>query len=157
VVLKHQQQKIAQNFGLASNSYDVSARLQRFSGKHLLPWLPNRHDLTVLDLGCGTGFFSDILASRYERVIALDLSKDMLAYTKEQRNKQIRLVNANAMSLPFTDNSMDVIYSNLVIQWCQPLSDLLKELHRVLKPGGLFIVSTLIDGTLHDKLMMKSM
>lgn len=150
MVLKHQQQKIAQNFGLASNSYDVSARLQRFSGKHLLPWLPNRHDLTVLDLGCGTGFFSDILASRYERVIALDLSKDMLAYTKEQRNKQIRLVNANAMSLPFTDNSMDVIYSNLVIQWCQPLSDLLKELHRVLKPGGLFIVSTLIDGTLHE-------
>ncbi|GLX86441.1 biotin synthesis protein BioC [Thalassotalea loyana] len=150
MVLKHQQQKIAQNFGSASASYDVSARLQRFSGKHLLPWLPNRHDLTVLDLGCGTGFFSDILATRFETVIGLDLSKDMLAYTSENRNQDIHLVNANAMSLPFLDNSLDVVYSNLVIQWCNPLIDLLNEIKRVLKPGGLFIVSTLVDGTLFE-------
>ena len=150
MVLKHQQQKIAKNFGSASSSYDVSARLQRFSGKYLLPWLPNRHDLTVLDLGCGTGFFSDVLAKRFQRVIALDLSKDMLNYTKTHRDPQINLLNANAMSLPFQDNSLDVIYSNLVIQWCQPLTTLLSEIKRVLKPGGIFIVSTLTDGTLFE-------
>ena len=38
---------IAKTFGSASQSYDVSARLQRFSGKHLMPWLPNKHELTV--------------------------------------------------------------------------------------------------------------
>ncbi len=150
MVLKHQQQKIAKNFGSASSSYDVSARLQRFSGKHLLPWLPNRHDLTVIDLGCGTGFFSDVLAKRYKQVIGLDLSKDMLSYTKENRDQHINLVNANAMSLPFQDNCLDVIYSNLVIQWCQPLTTLLAEIKRVLKPGGIFIVSTLTDGTLFE-------
>ena len=32
--------KIARSFGSASNSYDISARLQRYSGKHLMPWLP---------------------------------------------------------------------------------------------------------------------
>ena len=65
--------KIARSFGSASASYDVSARLQRYCGKHLMPWLPNRNDLTVLDLGSGTGFFTELLASRYQQVIGLDV------------------------------------------------------------------------------------
>ncbi len=69
--------KIARSFGSASNSYDISARLQRYSGKHLMSWLPNRADLTVLDLGAGTGFFTDILAGRYQQVIGLDISTKM--------------------------------------------------------------------------------
>ncbi|SET52078.1 malonyl-ACP O-methyltransferase BioC [Thalassotalea agarivorans] len=142
--------KIAKSFGGASDSYDVSARLQRFSGKHLMPWLPNRHDLTVLDLGCGTGFFTDILASQYEQVIGLDISTKMLNFAKQKRNKAITWVEADAFKLPFADNSLDFIYTNLVIQWCEPLQDSLNEMMRVLKPGGLVAFSTLIDGTLFE-------
>ena len=108
--------KIARSFGAASKSYDVSARLQRYSGKHLLPWLPNRNDLTVIDLGAGTGFFTDILASKFEQVIGVDLSSQMLNFAKNTRNKNIKWVNANASNLPFQDNSVDLIYSNLMIQ-----------------------------------------
>lgn len=141
---------IARSFGSASDSYDVSARLQRYSGKHLMPWLPNRNDLTVVDLGSGTGFFTDILASQYEQVIGMDISTKMLNFAKANRNHCKHWIEADAFSLPFQDNSIDLIYSNLVIQWCDPLEVLNKEILRVLKPGGLFIFTTLAEGTLYE-------
>ena len=142
--------KIAQTFGAASHSYDVSARLQRYSGKHLMPWLPNRNDLTVLDLGSGTGFFTDILASRYQHVFGVDISFQMLDYAKNNRDTAISWLQANAFSLPIQSGSVDLIYSNLVIQWFDPLDKALSEILRVLKPGGLFIFTTLMDGTLAE-------
>ena len=141
---------IARSFGSASASYDISARLQRYCGKHLMPWLPNRNDLTVLDLGSGTGFFTDLLASRYQQVIGLDVSKKMLNFAKENRNKTIHWLEADAYKIPLQDNSIDFVYSNLMIQWCDPLDLVLDEIMRVLKPGGLFVFSTLVDGTLFE-------
>ena len=142
--------KIARSFGSASDSYDVSARLQRYCGKHLMPWLPNRNDLTVLDLGSGTGFFTDILASRYQQVIGLDISKNMLKFARENRNHAISWLEADAYKIPLQNNSVDFIYSNLMIQWCDPLNVVLDEVMRVLKPGGLFVFSTLVEGTLFE-------
>ena len=142
--------KIAKSFGSASKTYDVSARLQRFSGKHLMPWLPNRNDLTVLDLGSGTGFFTDLLAGTYEQVIGLDISTEMLKFAKEHRNEKILWLEADAHNIPLQDNSIDFIYSNLVIQWFEPLDEAITEMLRVLKPGGLLIFTTLVDGTLHE-------
>jgi len=142
--------KIAKSFGSASASYDISARLQRYCGKHLMPWLPNRNDLTALDLGAGTGFFTDLLASRYQQVLGLDISKNMLRFAKENRNEAITWLEADAYKIPLQDNSIDFVYSNLMIQWCDPLDLVLDEVMRVLKPGGLFVFSTLVDGTLFE-------
>ncbi|MEW6982920.1 malonyl-ACP O-methyltransferase BioC [Colwelliaceae bacterium 6471] len=142
--------KIARSFGSASKSYDVSARLQRYSGKHLMPWLPNRNDLTVLDLGSGTGFFTNILASSYQQVVGVDISYQMIEFASTHRSKDICWLQADAFKLPLQTNSIDFIYSNLVIQWCEPLDKALDEIMRVLKPGGLFIFSTLVDGTLYE-------
>lgn len=142
--------KIAKSFGSASQSYDVSSRLQRYTGKNLMSLLPNRTDLTVVDLGSGTGFFTDILAGKFQKTFGIDISSKMLAFAKENRNKEIHWLEADAYHLPLQDNSIDVIYSNLVIQWCDPLEDLVTEILRVLKPGGLFIFSTLLDGTLYE-------
>ena len=147
---KENRLNIAKSFGSASQSYDISARLQRFSGKHLLPWLPNRNDLTVLDLGSGTGFFTDLLAGTYKQVVGLDISSDMLKFAKENRNENILWLEADAHKIPLKDASIDFIYSNLVIQWFDPLDEAITEMLRVLKPGGLIIFTTLVDGTLHE-------
>lgn len=141
---------IARSFGAASQSYDFSARLQRYSGKNLMPWLPNRSDLNVVDLGSGTGFFTNVLNSRYENVIGVDISKEMLNYAKSRRHPDINWLAGDANKLPFQDNSIDLIYSNLAIQWCQPLEKAIAEILRVLKPGGLFVFATLTDGTLFE-------
>jgi len=150
----HSRINIAKSFGTATKSYDISARLQRFTGKKLIPWLtpqePNDTHYTVLDLGSGTGFFTDILASSYSTVIGFDLSNKMLNFAKSKRNNTIHWLEGDAHHLPFQDASIDIIYSNLVIQWCDPLSTAIDEILRVLKPGGSFIFSTLVDGTLHE-------
>ena len=142
--------KIARSFGDASQSYDVSARLQRFTGKHLLPWLPEKEDLTILDLGCGTGFFSELLSSRYQRVLGADISLKMLKYAQDKRSTRVNWAQADAFKLPYQTNSIDVVYSNLMVQWCEPLSKAFEEIMRIIKPGGLFVFSTLVDGTLHE-------
>lgn len=142
--------KIARSFGSASASYDISARLQRYCGKHLMPWLPNRNDLTVLDLGSGTGFFTELLASRYQQVIGLDISNKMLNFAKDNRSSAIQWLEADAYKIPLKNNSVDFVYSNLMIQWCDPLDLVIDEVMRVLKPGGLFVFSTLVDGTLFE-------
>ncbi|MBA6327712.1 malonyl-ACP O-methyltransferase BioC [Colwellia sp. MB02u-6] len=142
--------KIARSFGSATTSYDVSARLQRYCGKHLMPWLPSSHDITALDLGAGTGFFTELLSSRYRQVIGLDVSKKMLHFAKDNRHKRIHWLEADAYKIPLQDNSIDFVYSNLMIQWCDPLDQVLNEIIRVLKPGGLFAFSTLVDGTLFE-------
>lgn len=142
--------EIGKSFGQASLSYDISARLQRYSGKQLMPWLPNRNDIQVVDLGCGTGFFTDILADRYQNVLGVDISQQMLMFSQMKRNTNIKWIAADAYNIPLQDNSVDLIYSNLMIQWCLPFSRVIEEILRVLKPGGLFIFSSLVDGTLHE-------
>jgi len=150
MVKAHSRVNIARSFSSATHSYDISARLQRFTGKHLMSNLPNKTDLSIVDLGCGTGFFTNILASKYKQVCGVDLSKKMLAFAESKSTHNIQWIEADAYKLPFKSNTVDVIYSNLMIQWCDPLADLLTEITRVLKPGGLFVFSTLIDGTLHE-------
>lgn len=143
-------QKIAHSFGGASNSYDKSARLQRYSGQLILNSLPQCNDSLVVDLGSGTGFFTDILSRKYKRVIGLDLSAKMLCYAQSLRSNNIQWLNADIHHLPLQSDSVDVIYSNLALQWCHPLQDALEEIKRVLKPGGTAVFTSLVDGTLSE-------
>lgn len=142
--------KIAQSFGNARVSYDNSARLQRFSGQLLLESLPEADNLIAVDLGSGTGFFTEILNVKFDQVIGVDLSNQMLQFSKKHRSFEIDWLNADIHHLPLANNSIDVVYSNLALQWCNPLKDALLEVKRILKPGGVAVFSSLLDGTLDE-------
>lgn len=142
--------KIAQSFGLAANTYDSVAHFQRWVGNSLLKKIPEFTPKTVLDLGSGTGYFSESIHAKfpYAQYIGLDLSEGMARFAKERHSSDYFWVTGDADSLPIKSNSVDIIFSSLAIQWCSNLPLLMTEIQRVLSPNGCFVFSTLIDGSL---------
>ena len=101
----------------------------------------------VLDLGCGPGAGSRMLAKRFRkgRIIGLDWSMRMLARCKKDRpwfSKRSEL-QGDALHLPFRAGSIDVIFANLLLPWIDDLPTCLGEVARVLRKDGLFAFSTL--------------
>ncbi|MBL4827614.1 MAG: malonyl-ACP O-methyltransferase BioC [Spongiibacteraceae bacterium] len=145
--------QIARSFSRAAISYDSVADLQREVGHHLCQYLPECSADVVMDLGCGTGFFSASFQQRYKNchTVALDLAEGMVNYASQHhREKNISWLCGDAENIPLSDNSVDIVFSSLAIQWCEDSDGLFAELARVLKPGGSFVVSTLGPNTLHE-------
>ena len=142
--------RIAQSFGKAAASYDSVAGLQRAVGGRLLEYLPPLAQRQVLDLGCGTGYFTAQLARSGAQVLALDIAQGMLEFARRQHPDTALWLCGDAEQLPLVDASVDVIFSSLAIQWCSHLPQLMAELARVLKPGGCACISTLGPGTLAE-------
>jgi SAM-dependent methyltransferase len=102
-----------------------------------------RHGETVLDIGCGAGFDSLIAARQVGetgRVIAVDMTQAMLdkaaAGARETRIANIEFREGFAEALPAKDASIDVVISNGVINLCPDKMAVMREVHRVLRPGG---------------------
>lgn len=141
--------KIKQSFGNASQTYDSVAELQRNVGRNLLhAFLPQNLTGNIVDLGCGTGFLTRELLPHCDNLIALDLALPMLQTTREKLGDSVNYVCADAEQLPFLSESIDTIFSNLALQWCQPIDKALNELHRVLKKNGELVFSTFGSKTL---------
>ncbi|HVN41838.1 MAG TPA: malonyl-ACP O-methyltransferase BioC [Steroidobacteraceae bacterium] len=146
--------EVRDSFSRAARSYDAAAVLQsRVRGE-----LIERLDLVrldpqvVLDLGSGTGHAASALKRRYRRahVLALDLSEAMLREAGRQRGLFTRFdrVGADAAALPIRSGSVDLLYSNLMLQWCMDPDQVFRECRRILKPGGLLTFATLGPDTL---------
>ena len=107
----------------------------------------------VLDAGAGTGHGSRALKRRYPRaaVIALDSSHGMLHAAARQQLwlRPFARVCADAEHLPLKDGSIDLIVSNLMLQWCDP-DAVLAEFRRVLAPQGLLSFSAFGPDTLRE-------
>ncbi len=146
-------QAIADTFGRAAKTYDQHAEFQRDVGHRLLARLPSSLvGAHVLDLGCGTGYFSQQLAMRGAKVTCADLSADMLqqANVRCQGQSKVDFQQADAEQLPFENHTFDIVFSSLALQWCDDLSVPLKEIKRVTKPGGSCLFSTLAEGSLFE-------
>jgi len=142
---------IADSFSKAATTYDSAAQLQREIGEQLLVMLPTRSPQRVLDLGCGTGTFSPWLQKKFPQaeVISLDIAMGMLRAARSSGRTRFNICG-DAESLPLQTASIDVIFSNLAIQWCQQPECLFAEIYRVLKPGGVCLLSTFVPGTLRE-------
>ena len=143
---------IAEAFGKAAQNYDRHAQFQRDVGTMLLAGMPeDMSGMKVLDIGCGTGYFSALLAERGAEVTAADLSEEMLVQARVRCGDKVTAYQqADAEALPFADASFDLVFSSLALQWCVDLAAPLRELQRVTKAGGQIFFSTLMDGSLHE-------
>ena len=102
---------------------------------------------TVIDLGCATGQASRQLAKKFRgaRIIGVDLSGKMLARSKARQGwfSKTAFVQADASALPFSDQSIDVVFSNLLLPWINDPAAVGHEVARVLRKDGLFVFATL--------------
>ncbi|HVF57912.1 MAG TPA: class I SAM-dependent methyltransferase [Pyrinomonadaceae bacterium] len=94
----------------------------------------------VLELGCGTGEFSRLLAVRAEKVLAIDLSPQMIRLARERSKlyPNIDFVNADVMAYQFSDEQFDCI-ATLTTLHHLPIETVLRKIRKALKPGGTFV------------------
>lgn len=141
---------IARSFGRAAHSYDQAAHFQRWVADRLLAQRDLSGYQSILDLGCGTGYCMQHLPSDSSR-IGLDLSESMLTVARTKViDANCLWLSGDAELLPLQDESIDAVISSLAIQWCANTQGLFSDIYRVLKPGGVFLFSTLLDGTLSE-------
>ena len=143
---------IAASFSRAATTYDQAATLQRRVGANLLARLPlDFAPVDIVDLGCGTGYFSRALASHYRQpVLGLDLAEGMLGHARKHSPGQLGWVAGDAEALPLRSGSQDLVFSSLALQWCAQLQMALAEAWRVLRPGGCLAFNTLLEGSLYE-------
>ena len=93
----------------------------------------------ILEIGTGTGYGIDIIAPRCRRFVTMDKTRsEELAAMPEN----VEFVQATVPPLPFADESFDYVVSFQVIEHIKRDKEFVREVHRVLKKGGKFIVST---------------
>ena len=146
-----------QHFERAANSYDAAAVLQREIAKRMGERLDfiKLQPKAVLDAGCGTGFITQDLLKRYPKshILALDFAFNMAHKTKKEQGSWLRKPKAicgDAEQLPLKAESVDLIISNLMIQWSNDLNKIFTGFHSVLAPNGLLLFSTFGPDTLKE-------
>jgi ubiquinone/menaquinone biosynthesis C-methylase UbiE len=112
-----------------------------------------KEEMRVLDLGCGSGAFTTFVAravGEKGKVYALDIQVDMLKQLENKLSKpenkdikNIKLIEGSAYELPFDNNSLDLVNMVTVLQEIPDRDKALREVKRVLKPGGLLAVTEL--------------
>lgn len=149
---------IAKSFNRAAESYDSCAILQKVVGDRLF----ERLDLVkinpdmIVDLGSGTGNYTRQLQQRYKRikVFGIDLAWRMSAFANKHKQRKWlskeRYICADAEYLPFADNSVQLVFSNLMLQWIDNPDQLFQEIQRILVPGGLLMFTSFGPDTLKE-------
>ena len=162
--------QVRRAFSRSAASYEAAAGLQHAVEARLLesldylddPALARAPPRRVLDLGCGTGRASRAMQARWPKadVVSLDLALPMLREGRAAARPGGWLANpfarrplpvcADARALPLADASVDVLFSNLCLQWVEDLDAVLAGFRRVLKPHGLLLFSTFGPATLWE-------
>ncbi len=134
-------------FSKAASSYEDNAKLQHKIRKSALSltksYFPKK--AVVLDLGCGPYTINE--GGNDWKVIGADISYGMC----REASKNNRLViNASAEQLPLADESVDCVFSSLLLQWTEKPELVIAEILRVLKMSGTAIITTFVHGSLEE-------
>lgn len=149
--------RIAKNFSNAAAGYEQHAVLQKLVAERLL----SRLDLIkldpewIIDAGSGAGMSARALKKRYRsaRVVQIDLSRAMLFHSRKKSACWFSgqyFVCADAERLPVTAAKIDLVFSSLMLHWCNNVDRALAETRRVLGANGLYLFATLGPGTLRE-------
>lgn len=149
---QNQQAKIADAFSFAASQYHQHDKLQQQTAQLLISHIQNKNSLinkqVCLDIGAGPG--TDFKKNKqYKSIICIDIAMGMLKVL-QQNFPQYDAICANASKLPIASTTIDMVYSNLALQWSECLTTALNEVHRVLQPQGQCHLSIPIFDSLNE-------
>ncbi|MFT8718834.1 dethiobiotin synthase [Acetobacter sp.] len=149
-----ERRQIAERFD-AARHYDSASSVQRLVGRQLLKRieqeLAGRKPRRILEFGCGTGAFTQLLHTLWPdtELIATDLAPAMLNRAEARCGSSVRFMLMDAVE-PEVEGTFDLICGNLALQWVEPPERALSALYQKLSPGGLLAVSTLACDSFHE-------
>lgn len=115
-------------------------------GEHLARYtsvLESVKGKVVLDIASGAGYGTNLIATSAQSVFGVDYSEDAIKYAKNlYKAKNLKFIQGDAQKLPLEDNTIDVVVSLETIEHLKNPEAFVKEVKRVLKKNGQFIVST---------------
>ena len=141
--------EIRNSFNRHAAQYEHFSRVQQEIGRRLFERLSYLKNIPtcVLDLGCGTGYFSQLLQTLYPKaqIVGVDIAHSMLtqAKIKQDADNHWSLLNADMRCLPFDASTFDLVFANQVIHWSFPMQQILQEINRVMSAEGCLMFSTL--------------
>ena len=130
--------RLADQFDELMNEYDVTRRIEVLLDEFLSPQILAAG--LVLDAGCGTGRGTHALQQRGASVVAIDLGRNLAKSVK--LNYHCAAIQSSILSLPFREETFDVVFSSEVIEHTPDPAQAVGELYRVLKSGGHLVLST---------------
>jgi len=147
--------QVIKSFNRAAPTYEQWSKLQKMVDDSLLErleWL-KLEPQHILDVGGGIGRLSRTLSQQYQNaeVYSIDISTTMVQVAHQKAFNEIHqphFICADGAQLPFADNSIDLLMSNLMLQWCNDIQTIFAEFARVLKPDGALFFSTFGPETL---------
>ena len=148
---RSKKEQVEQMFDTISKDYDGLNRVISFGidlkwRKKVVKLVTDTQPKAILDIATGTGDLIISLAnSTAERLVGLDLSDGMLEVGRkkilaQKLDSRIQMIQGDSEALPFDDNSFDAITVAFGVRNFENLENGLKEILRVLKPGGIFVV-----------------
>lgn len=153
--------QVQKNFSQNAVTYDQYAVVQKEMAWKLLLKIRRTGQCfqNILEIGCGTGFLTELLAREYPlaQITATDIASEMIVVAREKLAvfSNIKYFVADGENLSLVDNesfdlSFDLIVSNAVFQWFTDYAAAFTQYHSYLEPGGYLIFSTLGAGTFKE-------
>ena len=149
--MKNYKKKIAKSFNSRSSTYEEYSLVQNEVSHRMIERLKlmKFKPKTILDLGSGTGYLSNILKKIFPdtNITCLDISLEMLLQCRK-KNADFNLVVADAENMPFQDDVFDLVISSFTLHWCEEIDKIFSDVHRYLKNNGVFMFTTVGPNTL---------
>ena len=131
---------------------EVSRFLFERVKKRMVKWVKPGAGHAILDVGCGAGYFLNLIRKRYREegheplIVGIDVSAHQVSYMAERMHREgvsrVIAATANGEFLPFADESFDLVTCSEVIEHIRNPKRALEEMRRILKPTGMLLLST---------------
>ena len=141
--------QIKKSFSNHASQYDETSQLQQEIANKLVEQISIDNPQRTLDIGCGTGYLTGLIQNKFpnSQLSALDCAEGMLDQAKA-KHSNILFSQGDAESLPYPDQSFNLVASSTTYQWITNLNQAFLEVNRVLKGDGQFVFSLFAGQTL---------